>query len=236
MSNLLNTMEEYSWLASWAIWESLNPTTNFSSSKDIKENIDFNDYQNDLQKNNIVIIAMNPGGESNISDLQNVTRKRKESINSWKNFHSRGRSNDHHLASAFNDSKARGAYMTDFFPIVGSDSSKITDVIDTLKSEEPEQIKRLVKELDDELSTLLPTYNEVNLICLGSVAEKWAKTFLSNPKTKYEDLNKTYNVYKVFHHSPLAESHRKKYAVKHNIENNYATIIKKQLEEQGLKI
>ena len=55
MSNLLNTMEEYSWLASWAIWESVNPTTNFSSSKDIKENIDFNDYQNDLQKNNIVI-------------------------------------------------------------------------------------------------------------------------------------------------------------------------------------
>mgnify|MGYP003357852034 FL=1 len=62
MSNLLNIMEEYSWLASWAIWESVNPTTNFSSSKDIKENIDFNDYQNDLQKNNIVIIDMNPGG------------------------------------------------------------------------------------------------------------------------------------------------------------------------------
>lgn len=104
MNDIIAKMVDYSWLGSWAIWENDNGEEGFSKSTDIRENMDFNKYKKELQQNNFVILAMNPGGESNLNNLNNLSRKKKVT-NPWNNFHNKGRSNDHFLASAFNKSK-----------------------------------------------------------------------------------------------------------------------------------
>ena len=235
MKNIISKMVDYSWLGSWAICENDKGEEGFSKSTDIRENIDFNKYEKELQQNNFVILAMNPGGESNLNNLNNLSRKKKVT-NPWNNFHNKGRSNDHFLASAFNKSKLRGSYMTDFLPIIGSESNKISEIINDLEKNNKEVLERLVRELDTEISTLLPDYEEVNLICLGEKAAGWAKKFLSDEQSRFSNLEKKYKVYQIYHYSFFASTARKKYAEKHNIENNYSIIVKHQLNEQGLKV
>jgi len=234
MKNIIEKMVDYSWLGSWAIWENDEGEEGFSKSTDIRENIDFNKYKKELQQNNFVILAMNPGGESNLDNLNNLSRKKKVT-NPWNNFHNKGKSNDHFLASAFNKSKLRGSYMTDFLPIIGSKSNEISKIVNDLEKNNKEVLERLVRELDTEMSTLLPDYEEVNLICLGKNAADWSKKFLSDEQSRFCNLEKKYKVYQITHYSSLAQNHRKNYAEKHNIENNYSTIVKHQLNEQGLK-
>ncbi len=189
MKSIITKMADYSWLGSWAIWENDKGEEGFSKSTDIRENIDFNKYEKELQQNNFVILAMNPGGESNLNDLNNLSRK-KQVTNPWNNFHNKGRSNDHFLASAFNKSKLRGSYMTDFLPIIGSESNKISEIINDLEKNNKKVLERLVRELDTEISTLLPDYEEVNLICLGEKLQVGRKNFYQMNKVDLVTLRK----------------------------------------------
>lgn len=92
---------------------------------------------------------------------------------------------------------------------IGSKSNKISEIINDLEKNNKEVLERLVRELDTEISTLLPNYEEVNLICLGEKATSWAKKFLSDEQSRFSNLEKEYKVYQIYHHSFFASTARK---------------------------
>ncbi|WP_285123140.1 hypothetical protein, partial [Lactococcus petauri] len=118
MNKKTKQMEEYSALASWAIWESTRYDGGFHKESDLVMDIDFTKYEDDLQKSNTVFVAMNPGGEFDKDKSKLSTRKRNSIERSWNNFHNVGRSRDYLLAQAIKSTPESGSYMTDFFPIV----------------------------------------------------------------------------------------------------------------------
>lgn len=226
IKNLIQEVKPYSHLCSWAIWESTNADKTFTKEKDLKEDIDFSIYQNELQQSNSIIIAMNPGGDFDEELARKVSRKCpniSEIKRPFNNFHNVGKSCDYRLAQALNDSKLRGSYMTDFFPIRGSNSNQITRFIEN----NPDVAERLVRELKDEIELILPKQDTINIICVGSTANTWADKYLKDPKFKK---------FIIHHYSGAGNGHLAKYAKINGIENNYKAIVKHRLSSQGLDI
>lgn len=234
MENMLLRMKDYSKIGSWAVWESHLPDGDFQKEADLIEDIDLTPYLSQLQPSNKVIIAMNPGGVFEEVVAKTVSRKQADDSRPWSNFHNVGRSRDFKLAKALNQSSLRGSYMTDFFPIIGSGSSEISRFIK--KPAHREIVVGLVKELDEELSLLLPDAEVVDLICVGNQARDWANLFLINPKTRVEGLNKQYQVYSIPHYSGAANGHITKLAKQRGIKPDYPEVVKAILSEQGIEL
>lgn len=190
MVTILERMAEFSELSSWAIWESSSENKVFEKESDMNPNIDFSNYTEQLQKTNIVFVAMNPGGTFSEEEAKNATRKVDEPKEKWLSFHTRGRSRDYLLAHAIMGTKAEGSYITDFYPIRGSKSEKVIDFVD--KPENNDLKKELIKEFDEEITKLFKgkEVDEVNLICIGKDTYNWAVDNLVNGNFK--------NVYKAF--------------------------------------
>lgn len=198
MQDYLKRMQNYSDLSSWAVWESHREDGSFTEEKDMNENIDFSKYKSELQKSNYILLAMNPGGEFSEEAANNSSRKSNKNDRPWSNFHNQGRSRDYLLAEAIRQTKLSGSYMTDIFPIVGSDSKIVEKFINDKKN--IKLAARLIKEFDEEINQLLPNYEEVILFCIGRTTEKWALKFLGKNKLKL-DLNKKYDVHYLPHYS-----------------------------------
>ena len=177
------------------IWESTNPSGFLEKEQDTNENIDFSKYIDKLQPSNYVILAMNPGGDYDEESLKKVTRKAKADGRQWSNFHNRGTIRDFLLGNAITETKLMGTYMTDLFPIVGSNSGEISTVINDKKN--IDIIDRLIREFDEEMTCLLPDEPEIKLICLGTYVHKKAnKLLVKNP-----NLNHKYSTYLFPHYS-----------------------------------
>lgn len=223
--NILERMNGYSKLSSWAMWESNNSNGLLEKEKDLKEDIDFNKYIDILQPSNFVILAMNPGGIYNKDDAKKATRKIVNNKRQWSNFHNIGRSRDYLLGRAMMETKLKGSYMTDLFPIEGSASNDVKKFINN--KDNIGIVNRLIEEFDEEMTCLIPNHQEVRLICLGSTVEKWAKVFLvGNNK-----LNKTYYIYKLPHYS---SSNQKQVSSDPKSEKFYPTVVKRKIEEYKL--
>lgn len=224
MNNKIEKMREYSALASWAIWESKRSDGEFKNEKDLVEDIDFTKYENQLQKSNTIFVAMNPGGEFNEKQSKKATRRIENKERPWNNFHNIGKSRDYLLAQAIKDTPEEGSYMTDFFPIIGSDSSKITKFIRS--KDNKELIKNLILEFDQEISKLL--LKEVKLICIGKKSYEWSEKFLI--KSNYQLKNK-YKIFYIPHYSGANNGGIKNEAEKLGVENYYPTVVKTLLEK-----
>ena len=218
-------MSGYSKLSSWAIWEFNNINGLLEKEGDLKEDIDFNEYIDILQPSNFVILAMNPGGTYNEDNAKKATRKVVNNKRPWSNFHNIGRSRDYLLGRAMMETKFKGSYMTDLFPVEGSSSEDVKNFIEN--KDNSNLVNRLIEEFDKEMTCLLPNQNEVRLICLGSTVTKWAKIFLVGN----EKLNKTYSIYEFPHYS----SANQKYVLSDpESEKFYPTVVKRKIEDYNL--
>lgn len=226
MNNRIEQMEEYSALASWAIWESTRDDGEFHKESDLVMDIDFTKYEDDLQKSNTVFVAMNPGGEFDKEKSKLSTRKRNATERSWNNFHNIGRSRDYLLAQAIKSTPESGSYMTDFFPIVGSKSSEIKKFINS--KENKELIENLVLEFDEEMLTLLPEESEVRLLCIGKQSFEWANKFLLQ---EVFPLQKSYSIFYLPHYSGSNNGGISRMAKELGVENYYPTVVKTLLEK-----
>ena len=225
MDNKIRKMKDYSALASWAIWESNRDDGEFLNEADLVENIDFIKYEHQLQKSNTIFVAMNPGGEFDEEESKLATRKIENKERPWNNFHNVGKSRDYLLAQAIKDTPESGSYMTDFFPIVGSDSKEIRKFVNS--KDNKELIEKLVLELDEEISLFLPREKEVRLLCIGRKPYEWAEKFLIKPKLK---MKKEYKVFYIPHYSGANNGEIKNQAEKLSVENYYPTVVKAFLE------
>ena len=238
--NLLETMYDYSGLGSWAVWESEREDGSFKNDKDIKIDIDFSLYKNELQKTNTVILAMNPGGTFIEKDAETATRKIKFGDYNWGNFHSQG-GNDSRLAEALRNTPEWGSYMTDIFPIVGSDSETITKFINNKKNENV--VQRLIHEFDEEMLLLFSGKSEIELLCIGDKSFKWAKKFLVGRNSKISGLKNTYKIYQLPHYSGSANGSISKKCVDLGFKKkedkleakHYSKLFSNTLTEQRLK-
>lgn len=194
--NILRRMEDYSDLGSWAIWESTKHDR-FETEDDMNENIQFEKYVGKFQPSNYVLLAMNPGGIFDQDKAKQSTRKSSHNKRRWANFHNIGKSRDYLLAAAVMETKLHGSYMTDFFPFIGSDSKAVERFVKA--PDNADVIDRLIHEFDDEMNCLLPNQNEIILICLSRLVEKWSKKYL----VKNPNLQKKYTIYYFPHYSPV---------------------------------
>lgn len=226
MDNKVEKMKNYSALGSWAIWESNRNDGEFIQEADLVEDIDFIKYENQLQKSNTVFVAMNPGGEFDKGKSKLSTRKKEDKERPWNNFHNVGRSRDYLLAQAIKNTPESGSYMTDFFPIIGSDSAKVKKFINS--KENKELVEKLVLEFDEEISLLLPQEKEVRLICIGNTPFDWAKKFLINPEIP---LKKDYKIFKIPHYSGSNNGGIKRKAEELGVDNYYPEVVKTLLEK-----
>lgn len=101
---------------------------------------------------------MNPSGEFDEINAQNSTRKSNCNGRKWSNFHNIGKSRDYLLGRAIMETKLKGSYMTDLFPIVGSKSDVIKKYVKDKNNKF--SIDNLIREFDEEMKCLLP--NEKN--------------------------------------------------------------------------
>lgn len=226
MKDYIECMKNYSALASWAVWESNSNDGEFKKEKDLVENINFSNYKSCLQKSNTVFLAMNPGGTFNEDEAKKATRIRKASKRSWSNFHNVGKSRDYLLAQAIKNTPEWGSYMTDIFPIVGSDSSVITKFINS--KENKEIVEKLILEFDEEMSLLFSKDKEVKLLCIGKSSYNWANKFLVNSNIP---LKKTYKTFYLPHYSGANNGGIKNKAIELGVENYYPTVIKTLLKK-----
>lgn len=226
MENKIERMKGYSALASWAIWESNREDGEFKKEIDLVEEIDFSKYENSLQNSNAIFVAMNPGGIYNEEKAKLSTRKKSDKERGWNNFHNVGKSRDYLLAQAIKDTPESGSYMTDFFPICGSKGSEVKSFINS--KENKELVEKLVLELDEEISLLLPSENEVRLICIGKDSFEWASKFLIKADLP---LKKAYKIFCIPHYSGSNNGGIKKKADELGVENYYPTVVKTLLEK-----
>ncbi|OAZ17658.1 hypothetical protein V425_01115 [Lactococcus lactis RTB018] len=91
-------------------------------------------------------------------------------------------------------------------------------------------IDKLVLELDEEISLLLPREKEVRLICIGKKSYEWSEKFLINRKLKLK-LKKEYKVFYIPHYSGANKAEIKKKAEEQGVENHYQTVVKSLLEK-----
>lgn len=168
---------------------------------------------------------MNPGGRYNEDNAKKATRKVVNNKRQWSNFHNIGRSRDYLLGRAMMETKFKGSYMTDLFPVEGSPSKEVKNFIEN--KDNSNLVNRLIEEFDEEMTCLLPNQKEIRLICLGSTVAKWAKIFLVGN----EKLNKTYSIYKLPHYS----SSNNKYVLPDpESEKFYPKVVKRKIEEYNL--
>ncbi|MGX6969566.1 hypothetical protein [Vagococcus bubulae] len=226
MDNKIERMRGYSALASWAVWESNRADGEFKNEADLVEDIDFSIYEDQLKKSNTIFVAMNPGGEFDEEKAKLATRKIENKERPWNNFHNVGRSRDYLLAQAIKGTPEYGSYMTDFFPIVGSNSSTITKFINSIDNKE--LLERLILEFDEEISLLLPKEKEIRLLCIGKKPYEWSEKFLINSKLK---LKKTYKIFYIPHYSGANNGGIKNEAEKLGVENYYPTVVKTILKK-----
>ncbi|WP_030148898.1 hypothetical protein [Mycetocola saprophilus] len=153
--DLLKTMDPYSAVASWAIWET-------KPEGGVIDKLDFPVTVSSHQLNpRVMIVALNPARESEISPQDAASQ------NKWGNFHTARKHNDHFLARAFEGTPYWGAYMADLYPeIRESDSGKVRAADDVAKA----GVRLLV-----EQAKLLGGVEVI--ICLGS---KTYDTILKN--------------------------------------------------------
>lgn len=207
MKNILERMNEYNSFSSWAIWESKRENHKFEKATDLITDIDFKKYEGNLQENNIVVLGMNPGGTPNISEAKTLSRKGQNKDRPWNNFHNQ-KSNDHYLAQALSNTKVYGSYMTDLFPIIGSESKDVRLFVD---SEENQRIvKRFILEFDEEMELLLPNEPNIKLLCIGKDTARWAKKYLTDEFPS----KKNYEILRIPHYSFNATRHVKNAAKK----------------------
>ncbi len=225
--NILEKMEPYSGLSSWAIWESSNPNGLLEKEKDLIEDMDFNKYVGTLQQSNYVILAMNPGGAYNEEIALNSTRKIRTDNRKWSNFHNIGRSRDFLLGRAIMETKLKGSYMTDLFPIVGSKSNDIKKFINDKKNKT--LVDNLIKEFDEEMNCLLPNEKEIRLICIGKDVFNWANKLLVENK----NLKFNYCPHEFPHYSSANSG---QVSNKENSEKFYPKVIKQKIKEYQLDL
>lgn len=225
--DILEKMEPYSELGSWAIWESNNPNGLLEKEKDLVEDMDFNKYVSALQQSNYVILAMNPGGVYNEEKALNSTRKISAINRKWSNFHNIGVSRDFLLGRAIMETKLKGSYMTDLFPIVGSKS----DVIKKFVNDKNNKllVDKFIQEFDEEMNCLLPNEEEIRLICIGKDVFKLAKKLLvDNKNLKYR--------YCVFEFPHYSSSNNGQVSSDKNSEKFYPKVIREKIVEQQLDL
>lgn len=229
MKNYLEKMREYSWLASWAIWESENGE-HFLKEADLKEDIDFSEYKNKLNPSNFVILGLNPGKLPNIETGVIYPRSRIDNfdVRPWSNFHNVGRSRDYLLAEAVMGTVLEGSYMTDLFPIYTSNSGE--DIKKFIaKSDNKEALKKSIIEFDFEMDALFHNYETVRLICIGNDAYYYANEYLIENSLNLK-LNKSYETYKFYHYSGM----NRKVSSKVEKDNYYPKLFKQTINEYGL--
>lgn len=225
--NILEKMEPYSGLSSWAMWESNNPNGLLEKEKDLVEDMDFNKYVSILQPSNYIILAMNPGGVYNEEVARKSTRKISAINRKWSNFHNIGRSRDFLLGRAIMETKLKGSYMTDLFPIVGSKSDVIKKFINDKNNKL--FVSNLIKEFDEEMNCLLPNEKEIRLICIGKDVYNWAnKLLVENKNLKFK-----YKTYEFPHYSAANSA---QVSNKENSEKFYSKVIKQKIKEQQLDL
>lgn len=224
MENYLKKMENYSGLGSWAIWKSIRKDGSFQKEQDLDTEMNFEFYVEDLQKSNTVFLAMNPGGEFNEEEAKQSTRKIKDCEKKWNNFHNIGRSRDYLLAEAIKDTPEIGSYMTDVFPIAGSNSSIVKKFINA--KENADIVNRLILEFDEEMSLL--DLNNIRLLCLGKSSFDWVNKFLIKSEIP---LKNSYRAFYLPHYSGANNGGIKKMAEKLGVENYYPAVVKKLLEQ-----
>ena len=160
-------------IASWAIWSS----SNLHDTKIIKNSIE------ELRPN-IIFCGLNFSGKG-ILDFENPN------WTSWKNFHSTSKM-DTRLYKVLNDSKYRGAYMTDIIKCVPTKSAKeLKNKIECGKI----NMNAQVNIFKDEIKVL--NNNNIEIYLMGRDTESYFKNYF------YEFIKDKIKIYKyILHPSP----------------------------------
>lgn len=229
MKNYLEIMREYSWLASWAIWESENGE-HFLREADLREDIDFSNYINKLNPSNFVILGLNPGKLPKIETGVIYPRSRSDNfdVRPWSNFHNVGQSRDYLLAEAVMGTVLEGSYMTDLFPIYTSNSGKDIDNF-IANPDNEESLKKLIIEFDCEMNALFHNHETIRLICIGNDAYSHANDYLIKNNLNLK-LNKSYETYKFYHYSGM----NRKVSPVVDKDNYYPKLFKQTIKDYGL--
>jgi len=173
MVTLLERMNKYSGLSSWAVWGDAHPSSPFNSHSDLA----FPQNAPDVLNPGVVFVAMNPGGSLDETGLEGLHRSDVQ-MPPWSNFHNAGRCRDYRLAEALRDTPFWGGYMTDLFPFSTSRSEEFKKVV----SEYPALVQRWIKELEDELADL--GVDDPLLLCVGRQSETQAKKYMQTDETR----------------------------------------------------